>query len=185
MSLPYGILGLLSYQDSSGYDLSLMFANSLNNFWHAQSSQIYRELKRLEEQGLVSSKKIIQDNKPNKRVYSLNEKGKTKLDDWLKETKPEMENAHFSLLMKVFFGAENPQATIELLQAYKQECLQILDTFAMSSKQAITAYAASLTDGKEKSLYWKMTLDLGIANVNCTIKWIDDCLDLIEKDLKK
>ena len=71
MSLPFGLLGLLTYQDSTGYDLTKLFEESLNNFWHAQSSQIYRELERMERKGWVTSRNIIQDKRPNKRVYSI------------------------------------------------------------------------------------------------------------------
>ena len=64
MSLPYGLLGLLMYQDSTGYELAKAFEESLNNFWHAQSSQIYRELDRMEKKELVVSRQIIQENDP-------------------------------------------------------------------------------------------------------------------------
>ena len=48
MRLRHAILGLLFYAPQSGYDLSRAFASSVVHFWHADQSQIYRTLDRLE-----------------------------------------------------------------------------------------------------------------------------------------
>ena len=47
--LKHGILGLLNYGDMTGYEIREVFNKSLNFFWQAQSSQIYRELRTLEK----------------------------------------------------------------------------------------------------------------------------------------
>jgi len=44
MALKHGLLGLLNYKSETGYDLDKLFKQSLNFFWKAQTSQIYREL---------------------------------------------------------------------------------------------------------------------------------------------
>lgn len=46
--LKHGILGLLNYQDMTGYEINTVFRDSLCYFWNAQTSQIYRELQTLE-----------------------------------------------------------------------------------------------------------------------------------------
>ena len=53
MKLRHAILGLLSYEPQSGYDLSRAFASSVVNFWYADQSQIYRTLDRLEADGAI------------------------------------------------------------------------------------------------------------------------------------
>ena len=52
-ALKYAILGLLSQQSRSGYDLSQALSGALQEFWSANHSQIYPELKRLTEEGLA------------------------------------------------------------------------------------------------------------------------------------
>ena len=47
MSLEYAILGFLNYLPLSGYDLKKMFDTSVQHFWPADQSQIYRTLARL------------------------------------------------------------------------------------------------------------------------------------------
>ena len=52
--LKHGILGLLNYGDMTGYEIREIFNKSLNFFWQAQSSQIYRELRTLEKNGWIA-----------------------------------------------------------------------------------------------------------------------------------
>ena len=49
--LRHGILGLLNYGSMTGYDITRTFRDSLHYFWNAQTSQIYRELQTLKENG--------------------------------------------------------------------------------------------------------------------------------------
>ena len=47
--LKHGILGLISNGDKTGYEIMTVFRDSLNHFWTAQTSQIYRELQTMEK----------------------------------------------------------------------------------------------------------------------------------------
>ncbi len=183
MSLAFGILGLLTYQDSTGYDLAKTFEDSLNNFWHAQSSQIYRELGHMEKDGLVSSRNIIQSGRPNKRLYSITEEGRAALSKWLSETEPEVENPHHALLMRVFFGAGDPEATLTMLRKCRQQCLSVLEANCSDVRQNIENYAAITPDGQEKRRYWLMTLDYGIAQTQALADWAGRCIEQIEKEM--
>ena len=73
--LKHGILGLLSYGSMSGYDISRTFKDSLNYFWTAQTSQIYRELQTLKEKGWANNEIVEQKGKPDKKVFSITESG--------------------------------------------------------------------------------------------------------------
>ena len=59
--LKHGILGLLNYGDMSGYEIREVFKNSLNYFWTAQTSQIYRELGALEKNGWIKRRAVEQE----------------------------------------------------------------------------------------------------------------------------
>jgi len=181
MSLPYGLLGLLTYQDSTGYDLTKRFEDSLNNFWHAQSSQIYRELSRMEEKGWVVSRKIVQDGRPNKRLYSITDTGRRELEKWLAEANPEVENPHLGILMRVFFGADAPEATLALLKECREQCRKALDANCSGVRKNIDAYAALFKNGQEKSKYWLMTLDFGIAKTKAMMEWAERCIAQLEE----
>ena len=85
MSLKYGLLGLLTYDDLSGYDLKKTFDSSLQFMWSAKSSQIYRELGKMEEEGLISSRIQEQDRKFDRKVYSITSSGKDAFQKWVKD----------------------------------------------------------------------------------------------------
>lgn len=183
MSLPFGLLGLLSYQENTGYDLAKMFEDSLNNFWHAQSSQIYRELNRMEEKGWVTSQSVIQNGRPNKRVYSITDEGRSAFNEWINEGDDAVtmfENSHDPLLMRVFFGGKSPEVTLGRLKAYRDMCITGLDKQAKEIQSSINDYAVLIPESSKERLYWQMTLNLGIAQSKASVEWAQECIDRLE-----
>lgn len=75
MSLRDAVLAALLEGEASGYDLAKGFDASVANFWMATPQQLYRELDRLAEQGLIQARIVQQDRRPNKRMFSLTEAG--------------------------------------------------------------------------------------------------------------
>jgi PadR family transcriptional regulator AphA len=81
-TLSYGLLSLLAFTDMSGYDLML----HIQPFWPAKHSQIYPQLAQLEKEGFVRFEEICQTDKPDKKVYSLTDKGNEVLLEWVSES---------------------------------------------------------------------------------------------------
>ncbi|THA68613.1 PadR family transcriptional regulator [Streptomyces sp. A0958] len=79
MSLKYAILAALLEGEASGYDLAKVFDVSVANFWSATPQQLYRELDRLAEGGLIAARVVEQQRRPNKRVFTLTEAGRDAL----------------------------------------------------------------------------------------------------------
>src|ERR1700720_3628356 len=75
MSLRDAVLAALLDGESSGYDLAKSFDASVANFWMATPQQLYRELDRLAEEGLIQARIVHQERRPNKRMFSLTEAG--------------------------------------------------------------------------------------------------------------
>ena len=82
VALRYAILGYLSTGPGSGYDLAQQLNGGLGWFWSAAHSQIYPELKRLEEAGLVEGSPTTVGEKLEKRVYSITKSGLSELVAW-------------------------------------------------------------------------------------------------------
>ena len=76
MSLHDAVLAALLEGETSGYDLAKGFDTSVANFWMATPQQLYRELDRLAEQGLIQARVVHQERRPNKRMFSLTEAGR-------------------------------------------------------------------------------------------------------------
>ncbi|MER5309277.1 PadR family transcriptional regulator [Streptomyces sp. NPDC002773] len=75
MSLKHAVLAALLEGEASGYDLAKIFDVSVANFWAATPQQLYRELDRLAEAGLITARVVEQERRPNKRMFSLTEPG--------------------------------------------------------------------------------------------------------------
>jgi len=77
--LGHAVLASLLDGEAAGYELSKRFDVSVANFWSATPQQLYRELERLEGDGLVHGRVVEQQRRPNKRVFALTEAGREEL----------------------------------------------------------------------------------------------------------
>lgn len=82
MALRHAVLAALLEGDASGYQLSKRFDVSVAHFWSATPQQLYRELERLDADGLLRSCLIEQPKRPNKRVFTLTAAGRQELRDF-------------------------------------------------------------------------------------------------------
>lgn len=82
-TLQYMILGLLTRQPMTGYDIKQIFDKEKAEFWTAPFSQIYPELNRLLNKELIS---LVESTEVNSRrkVYQLTKLGTDTFMDWLK-----------------------------------------------------------------------------------------------------
>ncbi len=79
MALRHAVLAALLEGEASGYQLAKRFDVSVANFWSATPQQLYRELDRLEAEGLVHARLVRQQRRPDKRVFTLTDAGRADL----------------------------------------------------------------------------------------------------------
>src|ERR1043165_4880357 len=79
MALRHALLAALLEGEASGYQLAKRFDVSVANFWSATPQQLYRELDRLESDGLVQARLVRQRRRPDKRVFTLTDAGRENL----------------------------------------------------------------------------------------------------------
>lgn len=82
MALAEAILVCLTDRPMSGYDLAKTFDASIGFFWRASHQQVYRELARLRDRGLVDSTEIEQRGKPNRIVHTITKAGEDLVLQW-------------------------------------------------------------------------------------------------------
>ena len=58
MSLRYALLAVLTARPMTGYDLARTFHASVGHVWNAPNSQIYPELHRMENDGLIAGEDV-------------------------------------------------------------------------------------------------------------------------------
>lgn len=85
VALPHAILVSLCEQSGSGYELAHRFDRSIGYFWTATHQQIYRTLRTMEDDGWVQATPVIQQGRPDKKVYTVSEPGRAELARWIAE----------------------------------------------------------------------------------------------------
>ena len=83
MALPHAILVSLCEQAGSGYDLARRFDRSIGCFWAATHQQIYRTLRSMEDDGWVRVTPVVQQGRPDKKVYTVSDIGRAELARWI------------------------------------------------------------------------------------------------------
>lgn len=89
MSPKYAVLATLLEGEASGDELSKAFDVSPANFWPATPQQLYRELERLAQGGLIEARVVQQERRPNKRLFTLTETGRRELSAFAARTTPQ------------------------------------------------------------------------------------------------
>ncbi|MEV0008366.1 PadR family transcriptional regulator [Streptomyces sp. NPDC051840] len=82
MALRHAVLAALLDGEYSGYQLAKAFDIGVANFWHAVPQQLYTELAKLERDGLVAGRQVVQETRPNKRVFRVTDAGLAELESF-------------------------------------------------------------------------------------------------------
>jgi DNA-binding PadR family transcriptional regulator len=109
----YVILGMLSLDRRTGYDIKSLVDVSTRFFWAASYGQIYPELARLEELGMVRGDRDDDDGRRRKH-YSLTPAGRRALREWLTSNEPlHIELRHEGLLKFFFSDVLEPEERLD------------------------------------------------------------------------
>ena len=100
MALEHAILVSLSERPTSGLDLAHRFDRSIGFFWSASHQQIYKVLRRMDDDGWVSSSTVAQQGRPDRKVYTVTAAGQRELARWLQAPVP-MEHFRSEIAVKL------------------------------------------------------------------------------------
>lgn len=176
MSLAYAILSILNVAPMTGYDLKhTAFDATVQHFWPADQSQIYRTLARLAEQGRVTMTVEPQDERPDRKVYSITAAGQAALAAWLREpqTPPTLRDP---FLVQIFFGMEVPsdrlRALVEARLAHHRARLAEL--------RSVPIPPAEDRPRDRWLALQHLTLDYGLALEETNVAWLERCLTVLD-----
>jgi len=118
----YVILGLVRNEPRSGYEIKAVVDNSTRFFWAASYGQIYPELKKLAETGLVVGSDSPTGGR-RRTVYEITADGEDELRAWLRQS-PQTFEIRDEGLLKLFFADALPRAeALEILRAMRAQRL--------------------------------------------------------------
>jgi DNA-binding PadR family transcriptional regulator len=137
----WAVLGLLSFErELSGYDIK-QWADSILRFfyWSPATSQIYAELRRLEDLGLVVSHVVARDDVRGKRLYAITPAGRGALERWQVDTEPEATVLKHGLMLRLWLGhLAPPERLREQVEAHQVALRAELEAARASAESAST-----------------------------------------------
>lgn len=185
MTLDHILLGILR-RPASGYEIKQVFDEVFNHFWAAKLSQIYRTLKRLEEQGALTSRQEPSERGPDRRVYAITPAGRRRLRDWLAQG-PVIGEERFTYLAQVFFLSElnDLQKSLDFFSRLETELRRKLDVLRAVEahwRSSDPAYPDTLDSG---DFHAQLTLQMGLAKTGALVKWAEQSVNRIRKRLEE
>ena len=121
MNIQHTILGFLSFEPLTGYDIKRVLQASIVTHWSGNNNQIYKVLSQLLAEGLVTMEVMHQDALPSKKLYSLSDLGRKKLNA-LNRTFPDIPELRKPFLLQLAFGQSLSRKELEqLLLQYEEE----------------------------------------------------------------
>jgi DNA-binding PadR family transcriptional regulator len=166
------VLGMVGLGRRTGYDIKSTVDKSSRFFWAASYGQIYPELKRLEEAGLLHGEDDPQGGRA-RRAFSLTHAGETALHDWLASDDELVAEMRDEAMLKLFFAARLDNDTaLEIVRAKIGQ---------LEQKQAAlrSIEPAERPDAPNDFPY--LVLDYGIAYSEWSAQWYRD----LEKKLSE
>jgi PadR family transcriptional regulator AphA len=162
MSLRHALLGALADRPRTGYELMKHFEQSLAYAWPASHSQMYPELARLRDDGLIEQ---TGSGARNSKTYAVTEDGLHEIRRWLRETEPDRRVRSDAALRTFFLWLLEPDETREELareRRYWRERLAELETIK----------AGRRGPGRKEQAFG-IALEGGIRTIETRLEWLD------------
>lgn len=181
MSLKHAILGFLSFYGMSGYDLKKAMDSSVQHFWHADQSQIYRTLRKLKKDGLVTQEVIEREERLDVKVYAVTEQGRAELHEWLTTPFP-LPDDHDPFLIQVYFGGlTTPEEFLSVLRNQLRNAEEQVAVFAEINIMAQESFEKN--PNKWLGFCPMLTLEHGACMARATVQWLQSAIERVEKNV--
>lgn len=179
----YALLGLLTFgDDPTGYELKQRADNTLRFYWASPAmSQVYSELGRLSDLGLVRARDDAPAPVRRSRRYRITAKGRRDLSRWLREPSSEFPSLKHPVALRLLLGhLVEPEQSRALLQDY----LDSLDV----RRQELGAVRESLGEDQdpafERYRFPRMVADWGLDYYASERRMVMDLLERLRSNLR-
>jgi PadR family transcriptional regulator AphA len=161
------LLGFLMCQPRHGYELYQEFSRELARVWEIGQSQLYAQLKQLEEDGLVSVETEFQPSRPPRKVYHLTPEGRAAFEEWVYQPTPYLRYIRVEFLARLyFFQRLSLDGFQQLVDEQKAVCRAQSERF-------------SRLEGETDDDFRKLVLEFRQGQLDAVIGWLDRCLEVL------
>ncbi len=162
----YVILGLLMDGAKHGYEIH---RSKLLQIWSIPMSQLYILLKRLEEAGKIHVTRTVQENRPEKKVYTLTPEGRRSFLEWVRRPSEKIRNIRTEFLAKLSFVY---RLRLEIGERLVEDQITVC-----KRRREVLRYRTRGLDPFEKVIQ-----QYRFAVIDATIQWLENCLILLEEE---
>lgn len=169
------ILGLLSHESMTGYEIKKRMDTTLRFFWGASFGSIYPTLAGLTKEGYVT-KIETKENGRDKITYTITESGRVYLREWL-SLPVEKDEIRYETLLKLFFGSEIGEGgTIDHIQAFAKKTQQELPLL-----QGAVRELEKIKDVEDAHLYYLLTANFGVRLYEAYLLWCEESIEILKE----
>ncbi len=159
------ILGLLSHEDMTGYDIKKRLDGAIGFFWKGSFGNIYPALTSMEKEGFVTKKKSSKSGGRERIPYQITRRGIETLRAWLKEEQASNELRYETLLKLYFGGAADRSIALRNIEIFEEDVkrnLAVLNMYKDNLEKVLD---------EEDHIFYYLTVTFGIDNYEAYLKW--------------
>lgn len=168
------ILGLLSHEELTGYEIKKRIDTTLKYFWNASYGSIYPTLKELTDRGMVMKREEA-DGGRKRILYTIMEEGREFLREWL-EVPAVRDEVRYETLLKLFFGSEaGPETALEHLALFREKTQREL-AHLRQAEQTLE----NVKDEEVAHRYFLVTVKFGIRTYEAYLQWCQEAEQMLD-----
>jgi DNA-binding PadR family transcriptional regulator len=179
VSLKFAILTSLTERAGSGIELARRFDKSIGYFWPATHQQIYRELDRLGEAGLI--RELPREGAPsrgNPRRFEVTEDGGRLLVEWIREVdEPEPIRSTTAVRVRAAAATGNTHEVRHALEHHRRQRLANLERYRDIEERDF----ATVDPADARNALQHQILTLGIQVEQAWVTWCDETLEVMDR----
>ena len=157
------LLGFLHERPMTGWDLVATAQSRIGDFWSITQSQVYRELARMADDGLIEAgRRGSRDSQP----YTLTDAGRKAFEEWV-DLEPARETIRFPLLLMLSFGPHvSPERRASFIDRHRTMHAEQLARYE-SNREALASTVEPVDP------FVGATLDFGITYERAVMDWFE------------
>ena len=170
------ILGLLSHDNMTGYDIKKQIDNGIRFFWKGSFGSIYPALTSLEENNLICKVLDVNNKSGREKIqYAITDGGRKCLMEWLSDNQS-INEIKYEMLLKLFFGGvvtnEVSIATIEEFERTISKELSVLTMYKENLSKALN---------ERDHMFFYLTVSFGVETYEGYLRWCKDAKKILSK----